>query len=98
MGPSETRNERAGLLARPAKPFERDLVPERTQIGVDALLGASLVEGRHGTLPDALVEQLERAPLPETRSLEVGLGEHGADRPIDLYAVRHEGGEARRWL
>ena len=91
---AETRNGGLTLLARVSDSLERDLVPEGTQIGVDALLGARLKEGRHRPLPDSLVEKLERASLREARPLEVGLGEHGVDGAINLYAIRHEEGEA----
>ena len=101
-GPSmvalQTRTESAGLLARIAEPLERDVMPERPQEGVDALLGARLVEGRDGAFPDSLVEELERASLREPGSLEVGLGEHGFDRAIDFDPVRHAEGEATGWL
>jgi|SRR5687767_2456816 hypothetical protein len=94
----ETRNGEEELLARIAEPLERDLVPERTEKRVDALLGARLVERRDRPFPESLVEELEGASLSEARPLEIGLGEHGFDRPVDFYAIRHAGGEATRWV
>ena len=97
-GPYDSSNEGVGLFARIAEPLERDLVPERAQEGIDAFLGARLVEGRDRSLPESLVEELERASLRESGPLQVGLGEHGFDRAIDFHSVRHAGGEATRWV
>jgi len=94
----EKRNGRVGLLGRVAEPLERDLVPESTQKRVDALLGAGLVEGRHRSFPESLIEELQGAPLREAGPLKVGLRENGFDRPIDFHATRHAGGEATRWV
>lgn len=96
-GPEE-RNGSVGLLGRVAEPLERDLVPEGTQKRVDALLGASLVEGRHRSLPESLIEELQGASLREAGPLEVGLREYGFDRPVDFHATRHAGGEATGWV
>ncbi len=93
----ETRDGRVGLLAGIAEPLARDLVPERTQKGVDALLGSRLVERCDAPLPESLVEELQRASLREPGPLQVGLGEYGVDRPVDFHTIRHAGGEAIRW-
>ena len=98
MKRAETRNGRKELLARASETLERDLVPKSTEVGVDALLGPGLIERRDRALPDRLVEELERAPLCETGSLEVGLGENGVDGAIDFHPVGHEGAEARSCL
>ncbi|HUP00396.1 MAG TPA: amidohydrolase [Gemmatimonadota bacterium] len=96
-GATSTFRFARALFARVGEPLPCGGVPQRAEIAVDPLLGAGLVERRDRSLPDPLIEQLQRPALAEPCLLQLGCGENLADRALDLFTVRHRGGEAIRW-